>query len=207
MHSQLVQGQERRDQQEGAEPAKQHADPADEAEMAESPVRGDHQHAEGDAGRGGGEQGGARRRFRALQARLAQAHSLPTQLFETREVDEPVVDAVAHHDGAEEGGLRVEVANHQAGEAEGDRDGHQHRQPEREDGARIAEEEEEGNQDQRDADQGGARHVVDDRLVLGDEEREGACESDAEVVAIELRLVPGDHRLHLVDHGARFRYP
>ena len=123
----LVQGQERRHQQEGAEPAKQHADPADEAEMAESPVRGHHQHAEGDAGCGGGEQGGSRRGLRALQARLAQAHSLPAQLFETGEVDETVVDAIAHHDGAEESGLRVEVADHHPGEPEGDRDGHQHR--------------------------------------------------------------------------------
>ena len=40
------------------------------------------------------------------------------KLAHPREVDEPVVDAVADDDGAEEGGLGVEVADDEAGQAE-----------------------------------------------------------------------------------------
>ena len=127
----LVDGEQRGHQQEGAEPAEEHADPADEPEVPEPAVGRDHEHAEGDAGGRGGEQGGARSGLGALQAGFAQAHALPAKLFQTREIDEPVVDAVAHHDGAEEGRLGVQVADHQAGEPEGDAHGHQDGQPQR----------------------------------------------------------------------------
>ncbi len=121
------------------------------------------------------------------------------------EVDEAVVDPVADHDGAEKGRLRVEVADAELGQSKRHRDCDQHGDPEREDRAQIAEEEKDGEEHEGGAEQRSRGDVVEDRLVVGDEEREGAAEGHPQMVALQLDAAVIDDRLHPVDERARLR--
>ena len=171
--------------------------------MAESAVGGEDEDAEGDAGRGGSEErrlgGGAR----AFHAGAHQVVALSAQLLHAGEIDEAVVDSGADHDGAEERGLRVEISDGEAGDAESDGDRGEHRDAQADGRSDVAEEKQDGEQHYRHAEQRRVAHVVDDGLVLGDEEREAAGESDPESARVDLRLVLIDERLHLVEELSR----
>ena len=140
--------------------------------------------------------------LRALHAGGQQGDAFTAELFHAREVDEPVVDPVAEHDRAEERGLRVEVADDQPREAERDGDRGEDGEAEAERRAQIAEEEQDRKEHQRGAEQRGVLHVVDDRLVLGDEEREAAGEAHAQMVRLDLLRMSVDQPLHAVEERA-----
>ena len=149
--------------------------------MSEPAVRRDDQHAEGHAGRRRSEKRGARGGARCFDAGLAKRQAARSQLPDAREIDEPVVDAVADDDGAEESGLGIEIADDEPGEAKTDCHRDEDRDAERDRRSEVAKEEQDGKKHQRDHDHGGAREVVEDGLIFRDEHREGAGEIDAQV--------------------------
>ena len=140
--------QQRRQDGEGRKPAQQHAQAADEPEMVEATEISDHERAVGQAG---GRRRGDRRRERVPEGDL---HAVPGVLstqplfLVPGHQDQPVVDAVPYDDGAQEGGLHVQVADAEVGQAERPEDADDHDQrdvDDRDDGAEV---EEDGQGDQ-----------------------------------------------------------
>ena len=158
--------QQRRQDREGRKPAQQHAQAADEPEMVEAPEIGDH---EGTVGQSGGRRRGDRRRERVPKGDL---HAVPCVLspqplfLVSGHQDQAVVDAVPNDDGAQEGGLHVQVADAEVGQAERPEDADHHDKrdvDDRDDGAEV---EEYGQGDQRQRDTGRREDLPVYGLVL-----------------------------------------
>ena len=188
-----------RHQQEGAEPAEQHPQSANESEVAKAAVGCQGQHSERDARGGGGEQRRLRGGSGAAQAGGLEIAPGAAQLRHAREIDEAIVDSIPHHDRAEEGCLRIEIADKEPGEAEGHRHRDQHRGAQRSRLPHIAEEKKQREEHQRHNQKRRRGDVVQDGVVLGEEERKGAGEPDAQVVRAQLTAVRGCYRPNAIE--------
>ena len=193
--------EQRRHEREGEHPAEQHADAADEAEVPETPVRRQDEHGERHAG-GRRRRAGWRAPPRArLEAGGLERHAGPPELPHPRQVDEPVVDAVADDDAAEERRLRVEVADDQPGEPEGEQPPPSARRcPARPCERRSRKKRKSESSTSAHHQHHGGEHVVEDGLVAR-RRRGGSCppKPDAQVAGRELGLVTVDHGAHAVE--------
>jgi hypothetical protein len=198
----LEHDEQRREQREGRAPAQDHADAADEPEVAEPAVGGEEERPVSDAGADGREQRTARRHARRVVARRLQRHAAAPELLHPAQVHDPVVDPVPRDDRAEERGLHVEVAEGEVGHAERDGDGDEEGRPERQDEPHVAEER--GHRDEQDHEHDAERErrVLEQRLVLDEEDRIGAAEPHLQVLRVGVGPEPVDHCLHLrQDHA------
>ena len=207
-------GEERRQGEVGRHPAERHADPADEAELAEAAEVRDRQRQVGDARPEGRDERGGERATPGDLHRLLEADPAPPLLQEARHHDDGDVDAVPHDDRAEEGGVGIEVADEEPGEAERRRAADGERAQDGEDGGPAPEVGVEHGQHEHQHHHRGRDEVGLQRRLLLHQRGHLAVVADADGRVVALRLERFDLGLHRFEDalvgaeaGGRLRGP
>ena len=131
----LLQGDQRRHQRVGGDPAEQHPEKAHERELVEAAEADRAQRAVAGRRRRAGCEGRQPGRPQRHRKRHVHRRAAPPLLDVAGEQDDPGVDAVADDDAAEKSGVRIQVMDHRAREGEGDRHAGEERQNQKRHGA------------------------------------------------------------------------
>ncbi len=203
----VEQRQRGRQHGEGADPAQDHADQADQPELVEAAEVREDERAVGKARGERRRPGGGGRVNHRDHRRPLVADAAPALLEVAPEEYDPEVDAVSDDDAAQERRVGVQVSHGEEGGAERPETADEHAVDEEHRAADAPEEDEHGQADRGEDDYRGDPEVADQRVVLLERFLHAARVADLHVRRVRRRIErldrSGNSRLELLLHGDR----